>query len=635
MHASLAPPGVAEDPQVRSALVLAPHPDDEVLGCGGVVRRWTRRGGVVRVLFLTDGGRGGAGERAVLVARRKSEARAACTVLGVQGVEHLGYPDGGLAGEHTELARDLRRALLGLRPEVLLVPSPIEASSDHRAAFAAVHDLVSGADASDPLSPVLDRLQIWAYEVNRPLVPDLLVDVSSELPDVERAMECYASQQKAHDYWAARRGLLHYRTLTLPPGSHGAEAFRRLQPDHLRASSAEDLVDEIGGFEDLREGRLQDGPRVSVVVRTRDRPTLLAQALASLDRSTWRAAEVVLVNDGGAPPEVPEGFDLPVVRVHHETSRGRAAAANAGLYAATGDVVTFLDDDDLVEPSHLATLAALGSAAGVRAAYTDAAVGVWELGDAGWQRTQRRLTYSRDFDPERLLVDNYIPLCTLVVERQLAIDVGGFDETLPFFEDWDFLLRLAARVPLRHLARVTCEYRQFRGAAHHVLGDRPRERADFHAMKARVLARHRDRLDDEVLARVIDGLRAETVEEGERVRSLRDDLHHAREEGHRSNGRAVGLEVQVRALEQHRERLAWELSQRVDEVHQRTRERDEERERTAGVRRELEELREAAEERSEQLRAAYSEIERLGALISTMETTRAWKLHRWLERRRG
>ena len=105
----------------------------------------------------------------------------------------------------------------------------------------------------------------------------------------------------------------------------------------------------------------------------------------------------------------------------------------------------------------------------MRVAYTDAAVGIYELdAETGWRCVERRLPYSRDFDPDRLLVDNYIPFNTLLIERDLFAEVGPFDGAFAFFEDWDFLIRLARRAVLHHLPRVTCEYRHFRGAGHHV-----------------------------------------------------------------------------------------------------------------------------------------------------------------------
>ena len=71
-------------------LVIAPHPDDEVLGCGGVLALHAMRGDRVRVVVLTDGAAGGDAEA------REAETRAAATVLGLEQVEFLGLEDGGL-----------------------------------------------------------------------------------------------------------------------------------------------------------------------------------------------------------------------------------------------------------------------------------------------------------------------------------------------------------------------------------------------------------------------------------------------------------------------------------------------------------------------------------------------------------
>ena len=204
----------------------------------------------------------------------------------------------------------------------------------------------------------------------------------------------------------------------------------------------------------------------------------------------------MLVNDGGEPPAVPDGFPLPVVRVDLAESRGRAGAAEAGIAAATGDYVAFLDDDDLAAPEHLATLAGLVSAAGVRVAYTDAAVALYELrrgtaGSAASAASPTAATSIRDV----LLVDNYIPFNTLLIERALFAEAGPFDPVAAVLRGLglpDPPLRRSPRSIT--CAQVTCEYRHFRGGGHHIFGERPRERADFLEVKARVLAKHAGRL---------------------------------------------------------------------------------------------------------------------------------------------
>jgi LmbE family N-acetylglucosaminyl deacetylase len=672
-----------------SALVLAPHFDDEVLGCGGLLAQLTAAGAVVRLLFLTDGGGGreAVADRESYRLRRRQEALAAAAVLGIAGCDYLDLPDGSLDQHLDEAAAGIRRALLSQRPELLLCPSPLEVSTDHRAAFAALHRLLgplrpargaaaAGTAAGDAAGTAagaaagvisggigeaggqaaLAGLRIFLYEVNHPAYPDLLVDVSGAEPLLRQAMACYASQEERHPYLEAALGLRRFRTLSLDAEARLAEGYRRLAVEDFTTRSPAQLVRHLGGEPELLEVR--EGPLVSVVVRTRDRPELLAEALASLAAGEYRRVTVVLVNDGGAPPLVPEGFPLRVVRVDLPAPQGRAAAAAAGIAAATGDYVAFLDDDDLAAPEHFATLAGMVSGAAVRVAYTDAAVGLYELdGEAGWVCRERRLPYSRDFDPEMLLVDNYIPFNTLLIERGLLAAVGPPDSSLPFFEDWDLLIRLAALAPFHHLPRVTCEYRHFRGPMSHVFGERPHQRIDFLEIKTRVVAKHAARLTPAALARVVDTLRGELVAEREaaeasrqRLAAVRDELadlaranrklsadrFHFEDRFHDANG-------ELQAMRADRERIHEEARRRIEEMATQMAAREAAAaELAAELRAELRRvygeegrLRAAADEQTAHLGRTYAEIERLNRLIREMEASRAWRLHQWLQRRRS
>jgi LmbE family N-acetylglucosaminyl deacetylase/GT2 family glycosyltransferase len=519
---SLAPPGHTEQVTARRALVLAPDYDDEVLGCGGLLAQLTAADAAVHVLFLTDGAGGveAIEDRPGHAARRRAESERAARVLGLARVEHAALPDGGLAAHLDAAAGAIRRALLAQRPDLVLVPSPLEATSDHRAAFAALHRVLAPLRGDDDLDAAVAGLRVLLYEVNHPAYPDLLVDVTAVVPRIEAAMACYTSQEAHRPYLAAALGLRRFRALSLDPGDRAIEAYRRLTPADFSTRSLARLIHDLGGVPIPAEGR--EGPLVSVIVRTRNRPELLREALESLAAGTYRRVEVIVVNDGGLSPCLPAAYALPLVPVDLPGHQGRAAAANAGVARATGEYVTFLDDDDLADPEHLSTLVGIAGAAGVRVAYTDAAVGIYELdAEHGWRCVDRRLTYSRDFDGERLLVDNYIPLNTLIVERRLLVEAGPFDVSLPFFEDWDMLIRLAALAPFHHLRRVTCEYRHFRGARDQVFGERPDARGDFLTVKARVLAKHAAHLRPEVLARAITRLR----EEADGLAALRARVH--------------------------------------------------------------------------------------------------------------
>lgn len=657
------PPGQVAAVNAASTLVVAPHHDDEVVGCGGLLWQLAAAGGVVRVLFLTDSGGGAEAveDRAAYRARRRAEAAEAAAVLGIAGWDDLGLPDGSLADHIDAAAAGLRRALLSQRPDLLLCPSPLEVSADHRAAFAAVHRLLgalrsgdavgAGADGGDEAA--LGRLRVLVYEVNHPAYPDLLVDVSGAEPLLREAMARYASQEERHPYLAAALGLRRFRTLSLEPAVALAEGYRQLALADFATRSPAQLVRHLGGEPALLEVR--EGPQVSVVVRTRDRPELLAEALESLAAGEYRRVTVVLVNDGGAPPRVPDGFPLPVVRVDLPRSQGRAAAAQAGIAAAAGDYVAFLDDDDLAAPEHLATLAGMVGGAAVRVAYTDAAIGIYELDGGGWSCRERRLPYSRDFDPDLLLVDNYIPFNSLLIERRLLAEAGPLDAELPFFEDWDLLIRLAALAPFHHLARVTCEYRHFRGPMAHIFGERPNERADFLAMKARVLAKHAARLAPAALARAIDRLRGEAVAEHEVAaaaarrtaaceeeagelrrahRAVAAERFHFEDRYHAVHGELDALRGVEGQLRQEVQRLGGELAARDGAL---SRAAADAAQVAAEVQRLYDEevrLRGTVAEQTEHLGRTYAEIRRLEGIVRAMETSRAFRLQQWLHGRR-
>jgi LmbE family N-acetylglucosaminyl deacetylase len=603
-----APPGEVSTIRADRVLVLAPHADDDILGCGGLLAQLADGGAELRVLFLTDssGGDEVREDRAGYAKRRQEEAGRALAVLGIEHAEHLDIPDGRLA-QHIDVASEaISRLLIDFRPELLLSISPLEITSDHQAAFAALHGVLSPLRGDSGLDSAVAELDILLYEINRPAYPDTLVDVSDHLEALTGAIQEHASQLELHNYLEGAIGVRRYRTLSLPPSVDAAEAFRRVAPGDFVSHSRSGLIRALGGMPEIHE--VVEGPEISVVVRTKDRPELLKEALASLAAGSYRRVEVVLVNDGGARPPLPEDYAFPIVKVDLEDNRGRAAAANAGIEATDGEYVAFLDDDDLAEPEHLETLAGLVSAPEVRIAYTDAAVGVYELDpEQGWRQVDRRLPYSRDFDAELLLFDNYIPFNTLLIERKLLIEAGPLATELEFFEDWDLLIRLSRLAPFHHHRQVTCEYRHFRSPGHQILGEQASQRADFLDMKALVIERHQDLHSREILARVVARLREEAVIGAGQAEEIRFAHAELVEAYHRVNGERESLGFRAEQLEQQVQ--AHEEQEML--------------------------LREVTADQEDHLKRLYAEITRLNGLISAMESTKAWKLHRTMERLRG
>ena len=102
------------------------------------------------------------------------------------------------------------------------------------------------------------------------------------------------------------------------------------------------------GADDVTEQRL-----FSVIVPTRDRPALLNEAIRSVIEQTDSSFELIIVNDGGATPDLPSDPRIRMIQI--EQSVGPAGARNVGIAAAKGWGVAFLDDDDLWLPGRRTT----------------------------------------------------------------------------------------------------------------------------------------------------------------------------------------------------------------------------------------------------------------------------------------
>jgi LmbE family N-acetylglucosaminyl deacetylase len=199
-------------------LVIAPHPDDEAIGCGGAIRLHRRRGDEVRVVFLSSG------ERCLpdlapetVWAIREEEARRAAAVLGLASLDFLRLPDQGVAANAPRAAHLLRHGIEVGQPDLLYFPHPLDAHPDHQAVLAIVRLALAGWK---PLP------QLRAYEVWSPLPrADRLENVSAVMADKLRAIRCYASQLQLVRYDRAVRGLNQYRGL-LAGGVRYAEAFQ-------------------------------------------------------------------------------------------------------------------------------------------------------------------------------------------------------------------------------------------------------------------------------------------------------------------------------------------------------------------------------------------------------------------------
>jgi len=204
-------------------------------------------------------------------------------------------------------------------------------------------------------------------------------------------------------------------------------------------------------------------PLVSIVVRTCNRPFVLKRALESILHQTYPALEVVVVDDGlykVNPKFVNEVHKRCSIKTIATDQKGRASAANEGIKHSEGEFIIFLDDDDELYPDHVRLLvdAVMKHQFIV---YSDCEMSFERYDEKKDTFTIDRqyVRFSNNFNQGLLFVRNYIPLMTLCFPVNLLEKVGGFDESIDLYEDWDLLLRLAVESDFVHIPEVTAKYR--------------------------------------------------------------------------------------------------------------------------------------------------------------------------------
>jgi glycosyltransferase involved in cell wall biosynthesis len=171
-------------------------------------------------------------------------------------------------------------------------------------------------------------------------------------------------------------------------------------------------------------------PRVTVIAAAHNGERFLEQALESVFDQDFDSYEVVFVDDGSEDRtgEIAQRFP---VRYLRQANQGLPAARNAGLALARGDLVTFLDDDDVLPPNKLST----------QARYLD------EHPEAGCVLGRQEWIFD-GVEPPKLPRDPIfgevggIQLVTAMIRRKVLEQVGGFDPSYRYAEDRDLFIRM-------------------------------------------------------------------------------------------------------------------------------------------------------------------------------------------------
>jgi N-acetylglucosamine malate deacetylase 1 len=219
---------------MNSILVIAAHPDDEVLGCGGTIAKLADQGATVHVAFLADGVFARAGDtdaRQAELNARRAAAQKACGILGVKSIFFGEFPDNRM---DTVALLDIVRAVEELiakhRPDTVFTHHAGDVNIDHRR----IHEAVVTACRPQSHHPVKTLLCFevpssteWQLPGSAPIfVPNWFIDISDTIKHKLDALNAYDAELRAWPHPRSLQGVEHlarWRGATV--GVDAAEAF--------------------------------------------------------------------------------------------------------------------------------------------------------------------------------------------------------------------------------------------------------------------------------------------------------------------------------------------------------------------------------------------------------------------------
>jgi LmbE family N-acetylglucosaminyl deacetylase/glycosyltransferase involved in cell wall biosynthesis len=407
-------------------LVFAPHPDDEIIGCGGTLALACAKGAKVKVIVVTNGEKGILSDHSPQI--RKEECITGLEILGIEDAEFWGYPDGAipLSGSIIE---NYRRSVSELRPDCIFLPSPSEVHADHRRVTRGILKALEG----------LWQGQLFFYETTQPILINTTRAITSVIELKRLALMAHASQMEQFNYEELCISLNRLRGLSI--GTEHAEGFLSFPWD--------------GSGQNFFETR----PLISVVVRA-DNLLYLRNALLSLIAQNYDQIDVILVWHGDATPNLRE-FDYLDIHFIEGTDQ-RSRNLNLGITQADGEYLAVLDQDDILYPDHFELLLShVHGNNNIDIVYSGCKVLHCEMKEGKSIVISEERVFNRPYQPGRILIGNYIPFHSILF-RSMIFHSHRFDEDLSAYEDWEMISRLEmSEYHFSHIDAITCEYRLY------------------------------------------------------------------------------------------------------------------------------------------------------------------------------
>ena len=207
-------------------LVIAAHPDDEVLGMGGTIRKYTDTGNIVKIVIMATGifARRSSNlknsfeysmtEKEVKIAQSqlkelRKDAKKAAKIIGVSDVEFLDFPDNEMdTVSNLQVTKSIEKIIEKFHPDIVYTHSQNDVNIDHRI----IHDAT--ITATRPTSKTSIKC-VYSFEIpsstewyfKSPFSPNVFVDISKELPKKIKALEAYKSELRKYPHPRSKEGL--------------------------------------------------------------------------------------------------------------------------------------------------------------------------------------------------------------------------------------------------------------------------------------------------------------------------------------------------------------------------------------------------------------------------------------------
>lgn len=196
---------ILEKPKRGRILVLAPHADDDVLGCGGTVIKHILQKDPIKVVYLTDN---------IRKKVRRTEAQKAAKIMGIEDIVFLGFKDGYLVDGEREVKK-IRKIILSFKPNIIYLPHFLDTHPDHRSTAEILNQVISKINFQG---------EIWSYEAWTPVFANRIIKIDDVYPQKVLAIKAHQSQLQEREYLSAIQGLNSYRAGMFKIGKK-AEAF--------------------------------------------------------------------------------------------------------------------------------------------------------------------------------------------------------------------------------------------------------------------------------------------------------------------------------------------------------------------------------------------------------------------------